>query len=102
MHIFLHQEVKGVLNVGQQIGIMYLCVYEKLEKRMKSRGLNGDDKTYPKKEFFVMLGELFRVPKELRKDVLKEMKKMDLIEVNGKEIKLITNKQTEELKPYFL
>lgn len=78
---------------------MYLCIYEKLGKRISKKTYC---ETYPIKEFFVMLGELFRVPKQLRRNVLKEMERMNLVKINGKEIELVKIDQNEKLKPYFL
>lgn len=60
------------------IGIMYLCVHNMLDKKV------NNSRIYPKKEFYgKMLGEIFHVPKHLRVVVMKEMEKKGLIKDLG-------------------
>jgi len=59
------------------VGILYLCVYKKLEERV------GMSKIMTKDDFFRMLGETFHVPKCYRCVVLKEMEIKGLIKDLG-------------------
>lgn len=65
-------------NEKNSVGILYLCIHNKLLCRTTSF-----NKIYPKKEFFRMLGETFHVPKNMRVVVLKEMELMGLLKDLG-------------------
>lgn len=65
--------------MGLNIGLLYLSLHNQLKKKV---GLN---RTITKKQFFIILGKHFLIPKPTRACIIKEMELMNLIEKVDKE-----------------
>ena len=64
-------EKKGKIKIG----LLYLGLYNQLYKKY------GSNKIITRKEFFCKLGKHYMIPKDLRHYIVKEMVKVNLIEV---------------------
>jgi len=61
------------------INIFYLCVHKRLFEKV---GLSGN---MLKDDFYILLGEIYHIPKVVRVIILKEMEKLNMIEVVEKD-----------------
>lgn len=61
------------------INIFYLCVHKRIFEKV---GLSG---TMLKEDFYIMLGEIYHIPKVIRIIVLKEMEKLRMVEIVDKD-----------------
>lgn len=74
------------------IGILYLCVHNKLIQRF------GENREVERKTIVRVLGETFHIDKEFRETVLIEMEKYGMVQRISRDIILIKNKLTDPEK----
>ena len=69
-----------------KIGLLYLGLHNQLTKK------HGEGAVITRKEFFTKLGKHYMIPKDLRHYIIKEMVKVNLIEVPNRDyIKVLTS-----------
>ena len=81
-----------------KVGLLYLGLHNQLVKKY------GTGATITRKEFFTKLGKHYMIPKDLRHYIIKEMVKVELIEVLNRDylkiLKSDINIETDQNKLY--